>query len=185
MRVATRILALSVAAIVFCGMTLPTDAQGSDPLTAIQQRLQQRIVLAGLDSNGEIVTAGSVVTLQKNSLQMCGTVAPASAGAPNNTYKNGKLSAGMFSWNLGLGLLKIDPNSIPMHTSVAGEKFWIVHYNVTKNHVEFKIWTDPDSNNVRYWTWLVIPFDKKQVPTPDEFMNIATRTTAIPTAGAI
>jgi hypothetical protein len=58
-----------------------------------------------------------------------------------------------------------------MHTSVAGEKFWIVHYNVKKNGVEFKIWTDPDSNNVRYWTWLVIPFDKKQVPSPDEFMK--------------
>jgi hypothetical protein len=140
-------------------------------LSAIQQKLQQHIILAGLDSNGEIVTAGSVVTLQKNSLQMCGTVAPANAGAPNNTYRNGKLSAGIFSWNFGLGLLKIDPNSIPMHTSVAGEKFWIVHYNVKKNGVEFKIWTDPDSNNVRYWTWLVIPFEKKQVPSPDEFMN--------------
>ncbi|MGD0630455.1 MAG: hypothetical protein ABR987_13950 [Terracidiphilus sp.] len=142
-----------------------------DDLAAIQQKLQQSIILATLDANGEIVTAGSVVTLQKSSLQMCGTVAPAGAGSPTNTYKNGKLSAGMFSWNLGLGLLKIDPNSIPMHTSVAGEKFWIVHYNVTKNHVEFKIWTDADANNVRYWTWLVIPFDKKQVPSPGEFMN--------------
>lgn len=179
MQVAMRTLALSVAAAVFCSMTQPIHAQGNDPIAAIQQKLQERIVLAGLDANGEIVTAGSVVTLQKNSLQMCGTVAPAGAGAPANTYKNGKLSAGMFSWNLGLGLLKIDRNSIPMHTSVAGEKFWIVHYNVTKNHVEFKIWTDPDSNNVRYWTWLEIPFDKKQVPSPDEFMNILAEVLAI------
>jgi hypothetical protein len=58
-----------------------------------------------------------------------------------------------------------------MHTSVAGEKFWIVLYNVKKNGVDFKIWTDPDSNNYRYWTWLSIPFDKKQIPSPDEFMN--------------
>jgi hypothetical protein len=163
----------------FCGMTLLTRAQGSDPLTAIQQRLQQRIVLAGLDSNGEIVTAGSVVTLQRSSLQMSATSAPANAGTPVNTYKNSKLSAGMFSWNLGLGLMKIDPNSIPMHTALAGEKFWIVHYNVTKNHVEFKIWTDPDSNNIRYWTWLTIPFDKKQIPSPDEFMNTLAEVLAV------
>jgi len=179
MQVAVRTLTLFAAATVFSCTTQSVHSQGNDPLVAIQQKLQQRIVLAGLDANGEITTAGSVVTLQKNSLQMCGTVAPAGAGAPNNTYKNGKLSAGMFSWNLGLGLLKIDPNSIPMHTSVAGEKFWIVHYNVTKSHVEFKIWTDADSNNVRYWTWLVIPFDKKQVPSPEEFMNTLAEVLAI------
>lgn len=179
MRVAMRSLALSVAAVVFCSMTPPTAAQGSDPLTAIQQKLTERIALAGLDNNGEIVTAGSVVILQKSSLQMCGTTAPANAGAPNNSYKNGKLSAGMFSWNLGLGLLHIDPNSIPMHTSAAGEKFWIVHFNVKKNGVEFKIWTDPDANNIRYYTWLTIPFDKKQVPSPDEFMNTLAEVLAV------
>ena len=179
MQVAVRTLTLCAVATAFFCTTQSIHAQGNDPLVAIQQKLQQRIILAGLDSNGEITTAGSVVTLQKNSLQMCGTVAPPGAGAPANTYKNGKLSAGMFSWNLGLGLMKIDPNSIPMHTSVAGEKFWIVRYNVTKNHVEFKIWTDADSNNVRYWTWLVIPFDKKQVPSPDEFMNTLAEVIAV------
>jgi len=178
-RITLRTLTLSVAAVVIFSMTQPVCAQGNDQLAAIQQRLTERIVLAGLDGNGEIVTAGSVVTLQKNSLQMCGTTAPANAGAPNNTYKNGKLSAGMFSWNLGLGLLHIDPNSIPMHTSVAGEKFWIVHFNVKKNGVEIKIWTDPDSNNFRYYTWLVIPFEKKQIPSPDEFMNTLAEVLAI------
>jgi hypothetical protein len=152
-------------------------AQGD--LAAIQQKLQSSVVLATLDGTGEIVTAGSVITLRSGSLQMCATTAPAAAGTPVNSYKNGRLSAGMFSWNLGLGLMKIDPNSIPMHTAVAGEKFWIVHYNVMKNNVQFKIWTDPDSNNVRYWTWLVIPFDKKQVPTPDEFMNTLAEVIAV------
>jgi hypothetical protein len=160
-----------VTAIVFATVMHPIYAQGIDPLAAIQQKLQERIVLATLDANGEIVTAGSVITLRSGSLQMCATTAPAAAGTPVNSYKNGRLSAGMFSWNLGLGLMKIDPNSIPMHTAVAGEKFWIVHYNVMKNNVQFKIWTDPDSNNLRYWTWLEIPFDKKQVPSPDQFMN--------------
>jgi hypothetical protein len=62
---------------------------------------------------------------------------------------------------------------------VAGERFWIVNYNVKKNGVEFKIWTDPDSNNTRYWTWLVIPFDKKQTPSPDEFMNTLAEVLAL------
>jgi hypothetical protein len=171
MQVVVRTLRLFVTAIVLATVTHAIYAQGIDPTAAIQQKLQERIVLATLDANGEIVTAGSVITLRSGSLQMCATTAPAAAGTPVNSYKNGRLSAGMFSWNLGLGLMKIDPNSIPMHTAVAGEKFWIVHYNVMKNNVQFKIWTDPDSNNLRYWTWLEIPFDKKQVPSPDQFMN--------------
>jgi hypothetical protein len=179
MRVAIRTLALSVAAALFCSITQSICAQGIDPMAAIQQKLQERIVLATLDANGEIVTAGSVITLRSGSLQMCATTAPAAAGTPVNSYKNGRLSAGMFSWNLGLGLMKIDPNSIPMHTAVAGEKFWIVHYNVMKNNVQFKIWTDPDSNNLRYWTWLEIPFDKKQVPSPDQFMNTLAEVLAL------
>ena len=171
MQVAAQTSRLFLAAIVLATVSHTIYAQGIDPMAAIQQRLQERIVLATLDANGEIVSAGSVITLRSGSLQMSATSAPAAAGTPTNSYKNGKLSAGMFSWNLGLGLMKIDPNSIPMHTAVAGEKFWIVHYNVMKNNVQFKIWTDADSNNIRYWTWLEIPFDKKQVPSPDQLMN--------------
>ena len=160
--------ALGLAAIAF--VLSPALAAQAD-LEAIQLRLSERIVLAAVDNTGNIVAAGSVITLQRGQLQMCATTAPAAAGAPGNSYKNGKLSAGMFSWNLGLGLMKIDPNTIPMHTTMAGEKFWIVEYNVRKNGVEFKLWTDPDSNNIRYWSWLVIPFEKKQIPSPDELIN--------------
>ncbi|MGA3371762.1 MAG: hypothetical protein ABSC48_08385 [Terracidiphilus sp.] len=158
-------------------LSLTLAAQGD--LTAIQQKLQQRITLAKLDSNGEIVTAGSVVTLQKNSLQMCATSSPAAAGAPANTYKNGKLSAGMFLWNLNLSLMKIDPSTIPMHTYAAGDKFWIVGMNVKKNGIEFKLWTDADANNIRYWSWLEIPFEKKQIPSPDELMNTIAEVLAV------
>ena len=169
---------VSVLAAVTLMSSLALAAQTVD-LAGIQQKLKERITLATLDGNGEIATAGSVVTLQKSSLQMCATTAPANAGAPANTYKNGKLSAGMFSFNFGLGLMKIDPNSIPMHTSVAGEKFWIVLYNVRKNGVEFKLWTDPDSNNIRYWSWLEIPIDKKQNPSADEVMKTISEVIAV------
>ena len=148
----------------------PVSGQGNDPIKAIQQMLTDTITLARLDGNGDIATAGSVVTLQKSALQMCATPnsgAPANAGAPANTYKDGKLSAGMFTWRLGLGISKIDPNSIPMRTYGAGEKLWIVSHTVRKNGVEFELWTDPDSNNIRYWSWLEIPFDKKQIPSAD------------------
>jgi hypothetical protein len=158
--------------------SLGLAAQGD--LGAIQQKLQQRIILAKLDSNGEIAAAGSVVTLQKGELQMCATNAPPGAGAPANTYKNGKLSAGMFLWRLGLGLLKIDPNTIAMHTYVTGDKFWIVGMNVKKNGIEFKLWTDADANNIRYWSWLEIPFEKKQIPSADELMNTIAEVLAVP-----
>ena len=158
-------------------VSLTSAAQGD--LAAIQQKLQEGIIPASLDANGEIVTAGSVITLQKGSLQMCATSAPAGAGAPANTYKNGKLSAGMFSWRLGLGISNIDPNSIPMRTYVAGEKFWVVRVNVTKNGIELKLWTDADSNNLRYWSWLEFPFQKNQIPTVDEVMNTIAEVLAV------
>jgi hypothetical protein len=164
-------------AVVALMASLMLTAQGD--LAAIQQRLQQRITLAKLDSNGEITTAGSVVTLQKGELQMCATSAPPGAGAPANTYKNGKLSAGMFVWKLGLGLLKIDANTIPMHTYQTGDKFWIVGMNVKKNGIEFKLWTDADANNIRYWSWLEIPFEKKQIPSADELMNTIAEVLAV------
>jgi len=170
MRVAMRTLTMSVAVVLIC-MAQPIHAQADDQLTAIQQRLEERIIPAAMDINGEIVVAGSVVALQKGSLYMCATSAPAAAGAPSNTYKEGKLSAGMFSWNFGLSLMKIDPNSIFMRTYGPGEKFWIVTYYVNKNGIEFKLWTDPDSNNIRYWSWLKISFEKKHIPSPDEVMN--------------
>jgi len=152
MRTALRTLTLSGAAVVLSCLTPPNLAQGNDQLAAIQQKLKERVTLATLDSNGNVATAGSVVTLQKGELQMCATTLPTAAGAPTNTYKNGKLSAGMFAWRLGLGILMIDPNTIPMRTLTSGEKLWVVQYNVNKNGVELKLWTDPDANNVRYWT---------------------------------
>jgi hypothetical protein len=174
-----RTLTLFLAAAVFSSVTQPINAQGNDQLAAIQQKLKDHIILAALDGNGDIATAGSVVTLQKSGLQMCATTLPAAAGAPGNTYKNGKISAGMFAWRLGLGILMIDPNTIPMRTLVSGEKLWIVHYNVNKNGIELKLWTDPDSNNIRYYAWLGIPFNKKQIPSPDEVMNALSEVLAV------
>jgi hypothetical protein len=171
MQVAMRTLTLSVAAAVFFCITQPIYAQGSDPIAAIQQKLQEHITLATLDANGDIATAGSVVTLQTNSLQLCSTGAPANANAPANTYKNGKLSTGMFMWKLNLGIAQIDPDTIPMHTYVTGDKLWVVHINVKKNGVEFKLWSDPDANNIRYWGWLEIPFPKNQIPSADDVMK--------------
>lgn len=160
--------------------------QGNDPIKAIQQRLRDTIALASLDDNGDIATAGSVITLQRGSLQMCATPnsgAPPDAGAPANTYKNGKLSAGMFTWRLGLGISKIDPNTIAMRTYVAGEKFWVVNYKVKENGIQFKLWTDPDSNNIRYWSWLEIPFDKKQIPSADEVMKTVAEVLTVDNQG--
>jgi hypothetical protein len=163
-----------VVVCMFLFVSQAMQAQGTDPIIAVQQKLNEGIILAKLDGNGDIVTAGSVLTLKKDSLQMCATPnsgAPVNAGAPANTYKNGKLSAGMFMWKLGLGISKIDPNTIPQRQLLPGEKFWVVNYTVKKNGVVLKLWTDADSNNVRYWGWLEIPFAKNQVPPADDVMK--------------
>src|ERR1017187_1491470 len=125
MRIAKQIATIALVIGTFPYMPRTLQAQ-NDPIAAIQQKVTQTIVPAKLAGNGDILVAGSVMVLQKDGLQMSATSAPAAAGAPANTYKNGKLSAGMFVWRLGLSLAKIDENTIPQRKLVAGEKFWVV-----------------------------------------------------------
>jgi hypothetical protein len=146
------------------------QAQGTDPIAAIQQKLDQQFVKIKVAGDGSIVTAGSVLVLQKDGLKMCSIAVPFSL---DNTYKNGKLSAGMFSWGLLLGLNRppIDSNQVPQRTFMSGEKFWVVAYSVSKNGVVFKFWSDPDDNGVRYYTQLNFPFQKKIIPPVSDVMN--------------
>jgi hypothetical protein len=66
-----------------------------------------------------------------------------------------------------------------MRTYGAGEKLWVVLINVRKNAVELKLWSDPDSNNIRYWGWLEFPFAKNQIPSADEVMETLSEVLAV------
>jgi len=162
-------------------MAQPIHAQDDVQITELQQKLKEQIVLTRLASNGDIAVAGSVLVLQKDGLWMCGMNG---AGPYENTYKNGKFSAGRFGWGMTVGLLKIDMNSIPQLKFVTGDKFWVTAYSIDKGGVHLKFLSDP-INDTRYYTVLKIPFPKGPPPTADDAMKmIAEVLTVEPSEGA-
>jgi len=176
MRIVKQITSGVVAVLMFLCMSRPMQAQGTDSIAAIQQKLTEKFVPAKLAGNGDILTAGSVLILQKNGLTMCATSSPSPI---ENTYTNGKLSAGMFSWGMLVGLAGVNTNTIPQRKYVSGEKFWFVADSVDKNGVHFKLWTDLDSNNLRYYAFLKFQFAKNQIPSPDDVMKTIAEVLAV------
>ena len=170
MRIVKQITTVLFSAGMLLCMPNSIQAQGNDQVAAIQQKLDQQFIKVKVAGDGSIVTAGSVLVLHKDGLKMCSIAVPDSL---DNTYKNGKLSAGMFSWGLMLGLNRppIDSNQVPQRTFMSGEKFWVVADSVSKNGVVFKFWSDPDNNGVRYYTQLNFPFQKKIIPPVDDVMK--------------
>jgi hypothetical protein len=176
MRIVKQITTVLFSAGMFLCMSQPMQAQGNDQIAAIQQKLTEKFVPAKLAGNGDILTAGSVLTLQKDGMMMCATSSPQPI---ENTYNKGKLSAGMFSWGMLVGLTGLNTNTIPQRKYVSGEKFWFIADSVDKNGVHFKLWTDLDSNNLRYYAFLKFPFAKNQVPPADDVMKTIAEVLAV------
>ena len=97
MRSALRtIAALALSAMLFC-LAQPLHAQNP----ALEQSLKAQFTLTKMTADkSDILTAGSVLDLHKDGLQMCGTDA---VSPITTTYKNGKLSAGFGSMMLWSG----------------------------------------------------------------------------------
>jgi hypothetical protein len=168
MRILGRIALFSMMVSVLLFTVQAAHADDDVRIAPLQQRLKAQFVAANIAPNGDILTAGSIMVMQKEGLWLCGL----NAGGPlENTYKNGKLSAGRFGWGMALGLMKIDTNTIPQLKFKTGDKFWIKSYNVDKNGVRFFLWSDA-IENVRYYGWLKIPFAKGEIPSPDEAMKM-------------
>ncbi len=144
--------------------------QTADQRAAIQQRLNSQFQLTKTTADGsDIVTAGSVLVLQKDNLLMCSidTKVP-----PTSTYKGGKISFGFgagLAWNMELG--GVNSSDVPQRKFVAGEKFWVKNIDVQDDGVIFQFYSDP-YNDVRYYGKLKFPFPKHTMPPPDEMMKI-------------
>ncbi len=95
-----------------------------DQRALLQERLDSQFKLTKTTADrSDIVTAGSVLVLQKDGLLMCSldTNVP-----PTSTYKNGKISMGFGSdlaWSMQLGK---SSSEVPQRKFVAGEKFWVM-----------------------------------------------------------
>jgi hypothetical protein len=130
---------------------------------AIQQRIEADYPLTQpTGDKTDIVTAGAVIVLKKNSLVMHQATAPLSNA---NTYKGGKLSAGFF------GTLCKNAQDGSCRTFVKGEKFWLVEVDVKEDGLILQFLSDalPDT---RYSGSLKFPFAKGSQPTPDEMAAV-------------
>ena len=176
-------------------VSLTLVAQGD--LAALQQKLNSQFKLTTITANQlDIVTAGDVVTLQKDGLKMSALAAPL---MESNTYKDGKIGGGAAkrAWGgLGVAMLQgmaagLDPSgmtavpdAIPGHTAASGEKFWVLAAMAQKDGITFKLYSDPDGNGTRYHANLKVVFpNKKQMPPVDAAMQLVAELLAVVPAG--
>jgi hypothetical protein len=163
MRILTGIV--STLMVIVSGMA---RAQDDAQRTALQQKLKDTFTLTKVTAVGDdIVSAGSILTLHKDGLQMCSLDAKIPL---TNVYKNGKLSASKMAWGLATGMVGVQINNVSQRTFVAGEKFFIIRYEVQKDGIALLLYSDP-YNNVRYFATLKISIPKGAFPPADEVMN--------------
>ena len=147
-------------------LTSVAAAQSAD----LQKQLESAYPLtkATADST-DIVTAGAVLVLEKDNLQMC----PVNLPIPTpNYYKNGSINQGGvvgFLNKLGNASMGGGADGTKTRTFVAGEKFWVTKIQVQNDGVTFQLLTDP-FQDVRYHASLKVPFPKGQTPTSGQLL---------------
>src|SRR6202453_3777498 len=159
-----------VAALVFASLGLSPRgaAQG------LQQQLESTYAITKpTDDKSDIVTAGSVVILQKDKIIMYST---SNQVMPQNTYKAGKLSEGAFGVHdnvqkFGSFIGHPPPQAAQTQSRqfVTGEKFWVTGIAVQGDGVVFTLFSDP-YQDVRYQCTLKFPYTKGTTPSTDEVL---------------
>jgi hypothetical protein len=150
----------------------------------IQKKLESEYQLTKVNyDKSDIVTAGSVIVLQKDKVLM---LVASSTNPCRNTYKDGQVKqSGPCSANEKAKKFSMIKSHIPgvssipdapaSHTFVSGEKFWVTKIEVRDGGKEpgitFSFFTDAISD-VRYATTLLIPFGGS-TPTPDQALKMA------------
>ncbi len=141
-------------------------AQSAD----LQKQLESSFPLTKATADrSDIVTAGAVLVLQKDNLQMCKSNMPIPT---KNFYKNGGISQGGlmgFMGKLGNASLGGGDDANTIRKFVAGEKFWVTKIQVESDGVTFTFLSDP-FQDVRYESTLKFPYAKGQVPANDDFL---------------
>lgn len=146
------------------------NAQTPTTPLSIQQKLESDFAVSkAAADNSDIVTAGAVLVLKKDGLLMSATTG---GSAASNTYRDGKISQGI--WKVakmpGFGSLvghAANGATVTTRTFVAGEKFWVTKITVHDDSVVFDLLSDPISD-VRYYSTLKFPFTKGTLPSPDQ-----------------
>ena len=163
----TAIGVLRACLIAVCiGLTSVAAAQGND----LKQALETAYPLTKATAdNTDIVTAGTVLVLQKDNLQMCKVSLPIPT---HNYYKNGEVTQGGLMGvlnKLGNASLGGGADATTTRKFVAGEKFWVTKIEVENDGVTFNFLSDP-LQDVRYHAMLKFPFPKGQTPSADQVL---------------
>jgi hypothetical protein len=184
--IARRLLAMSMILLTSGGF-LPAlaQAQGAAGLADIQKQLLSLYPTAKATADGtDLVTAGAVLVLQKDHLQMCKVDQPATTA---NYYKNGVITQnGLGGFFKAMNVLS-KLGSVPgvgsaagaagaagtaapagdMREFVSGEKFFVTSITTGADGVVFVFMSDPIKDQ-RYKSSLKFPFPKGTVPSPDD-----------------
>lgn len=171
-----------VGTTLFLPLSMGAASAQDQGAAAVQKKLESvyRLTKTTADKS-DIVTAGSVVVLQKDNVLM---LASTSTNPCRNTYKDGKVTqSGPCRTNEKLKKFSRFAAHIPgaasapdtpaSRTFVAGEKFWVTKVEVKDNGKEPAVVLDffTDAiNDTRYATSLMIPFGAT-LPTPDEALK--------------
>jgi len=156
------------------GTPSPAQGQSGDQQALLQERLNSQLKRTKVTADGnDIVTAGSVLVLQKDGLLMCSTDTKV---PPTSTYKNGKVSMGFgaqMAWGMALGMAQsgATASNVPQRKFVAGEKFWVTDFAIQADALLFQFLSDP-YQDVRYYGQLKFPFPRHNMPSADEMLKI-------------
>jgi hypothetical protein len=152
---------------------IAAQAQGSGSL---QSQLEAKYALTKpTDDKSDIVTAGAVLVLEKDKLIMYPVSTPA---APQNTYRDGKLSQGAFgvhqkvqSFGSFIGHPPPQTAQVQSRQFVTGEKFWVTRIDVAPDGVTFTLFSDPYSD-VRYYSTLKFFYPHGATPTNEQVISL-------------
>jgi len=173
-RIKIRKILSSSAVVAMCFLAYGEDGASR---VAIEQSLISKYPLTKATAdNSDIVTAGSILTLQKDNLVM---VSVSNANPYQNTYKNGMITQN------ALGFLRHMPGipgvpSVPgaatpaSRTFVAGEKMWLTKIEVKDDGVVLTLFTDAISD-VRYKAALKFSFSKGSIKSLDQVDKVISQ----------
>src|SRR5580693_4036244 len=127
---------ITVVAILFsCLGARPCRA---DQAVGLQKQLETKYAITKTTADKtDIVTAGSVLILEKDRLLMYATT---TGSPPQNTYNDGKLSAGAFAahekaQSFGTFIGHPPPKTVTTRYYVTGEKFWVTRIDTLADGV--------------------------------------------------
>jgi hypothetical protein len=172
-------------------------AQSSAATDAIEKQLLQLYQTAKATADGtDLVTAGSVLVLQKDHLLMNQVDQPMPTV---NVYKNGTIVAsGLGAVNFFKAMNKLGAfnplgNNPAAGTAtaaaattrefVAGEKFWVIRIDTRPDGAVFMLMSDP-IKDLRYHATLTLPFARGAIPSPDDVAALASEVMKIDSSTA-